>query len=267
MMRTYFAFFRMRFLALLQYRAAAFAGLATNWAFGMMRVMVIVAFYASADRVQPLSLAQSITYIWLGQMMIGILPWNVDRDVTNSVISGQVAYELTRPIDIYSMWFMRTLAYRTAPTIMKAVPMFIICLFMIPEGYRIQLPEAAGLAAWLAAVIGAILLSVSITGLVHAYVLVIQRVDGLVRLVNAMAELFSGMIIPLGLMPDVMAAFLRFQPFAGVIDLPVQLYCGSLCPGDVWWVLALQLGWSAVFIAAGRAVTRIGLKQVILAGG
>ena len=243
MIRTYFSFFRMRFLALLQYRAAAAAGAMTNWAFGMMRVMVMCAFYASANRGQPLSLEQSITYIWLGQMLLGILPWNLDKDISNSVITGQVAYELTRPIDIYSMWFMRTLAY------------------------RMLLPTAASLGAFAIALAGAVILSVSITSLAHAYVLLIQRVDGLTRMTNALSELLSGMIIPLALMPDFMAFFLRWQPFAGVIDLPAQLYCGSMAPGQVWSVLAMQLIWAAVFIAAGKALTNYGLRRTVLAGG
>lgn len=267
MIRTYFSFFRMRFLALLQYRAAALAGMCTNWAFGMMRVMVMMAFYASADRVQPMDLAQAISYIWLGQMMIGILPWNLDKDVSNSVITGQVAYELTRPIDIYVMWYMRTLAYRIAPTLMRSIPMFFICAFIIPADYSIQLPDAAALGAWFIATVGAIVLSVSITNLMHAYVLMIQKVDGLTRLVNALAELLSGMIIPLGLMPDFMTGFLRYQPFAGVIDLPAQLYCGIMPPSQVWAVLVTQMAWALVFICAGRAVTNYGLKRVVLAGG
>lgn len=257
----------MRFLALLQYRAAALAGMCTNWAFGMMRVMVMMAFYASADRTQPMELAQAISYIWMGQMMIGILPWNLDKDVSNSVITGQVAYELTRPIDIYLMWYMRTLAYRIAPTLMRGIPMFIICAFIIPIDYRIQLPDAAALSAWFIATMGALVLSVAITNLMHAYVLIIQKVDGLTRLVNALAELLSGMIIPLGLMPDLMAGFLRYQPFAGVVDLPAQLFCGTMAPSQVWAVVGMQAVWAVVFICAGRAVTNYGLKRVVLAGG
>ena len=256
----------MRFLALLQYRAAAVAAMTTNWAFGMMRVMVMMAFYKSAKGAQPLSLEQSVNYIWMGQMLLSILPWNLDKEISNSVISGQVAYELTRPIDIYTMWFMRTLAYRVAPTVMRILPMFVIYL-ILPAGYRLQLPGITAFCAWAASMIGAVLLSVSITSLMHSYVLVMQRVDGLVRVVNVLAELLSGMIIPLSLMPDMLAGFLRYQPFAGVIDLPVQLFCESLAPGDVWWVMALQFGWALIFIAAGRAVTNKGLKQIVLAGG
>ena len=52
-----------------------------------------------------------------------------------------------------------------------------------------------------------------------------------------------------------------------MIDLPAQLYCGSIPPGDVWKVLVTQLAWAVVLIVAGRAVTKYGLKKTVLAGG
>lgn len=267
MMRVYFSFFRMRLLALIQYRAAAIAGMATNWTFGMMRIMVMIAFYASAKGAPPMSLAQSVTYIWLGQMLLGILPWNLEKEVSESVLTGQIAYELTRPIDIYAMWFMRTLAFRVAPTMLRGVPMFIICAFLLPGEYRLMLPGPAAFGAFALSLLGALVLSASITNLMHAYVLVTQRSDGVVRIVNAAAEMLSGMIIPLTLMPDGLAGFLRYQPFAGVVDLPVRLYCGNLMPDEVWTVLGLQLTWAAALIAAGRFATNRGLRRIAVAGG
>ena len=56
-MRPYWAFFRTRFLALLQYRAAAIAGIGTQWLFGYVRVMALWAFYQSAGTAQPSAVA------------------------------------------------------------------------------------------------------------------------------------------------------------------------------------------------------------------
>ena len=66
-MKTYFSFFRMRFLTLIQYRTAAIAGATTQLVFGIMLVLVMQAFFASSDAPQPMSLSQAITYIWLAR--------------------------------------------------------------------------------------------------------------------------------------------------------------------------------------------------------
>ena len=62
-MRPYWAFFRTRFLALLQYRAAAIAGIGTQWLFGFVRVVALWAFYQSAGTAQP-TVQPSTRRVW-----------------------------------------------------------------------------------------------------------------------------------------------------------------------------------------------------------
>lgn len=166
-MRPYWAFFRTRFLALLQYRAAAIAGIGTQWLFGFVRVMALWAFYQSAGTAQPMAFEQAAAYTWLGQAMLGMLPWNIEREIGESVRTGSVAYELSRPLDLYAMWFARCMALRSAPTLLRAVPQFLISIFLIPApfGMRFGGPEFAG---WLAALPGALLLSSAVTALMNA---------------------------------------------------------------------------------------------------
>ena len=98
-MKAYWAVVSARFRTLLQYRGAALAGFGTQAFWGLIRVMIFTAFYASSDGSQPMTLRDTITYVWLGQALIAILPWNWDREVHDMIRSGQVAYELVRPID------------------------------------------------------------------------------------------------------------------------------------------------------------------------
>ena len=77
----YLAVFRMRFLLMLQYRAAAIAGFATQCWWGLLKVMVFAAFYRSRCAHQPINLAHAVTYTWLGQAFLRSLPWNADPEV------------------------------------------------------------------------------------------------------------------------------------------------------------------------------------------
>lgn len=266
-MSTYLSFFRMRFLALIQYRVAAIAGICTQWVFGMMMVLVLFAFYQSSDSAQPMSFAQAATYVWIGQATLGILPWNTDSEIRNSVLTGQVAYELTRPLDLYSMWFARTVAERTAPTLLRAIPQFAIALWLVPAPYGMLWPTPGGFFAWLASIACAVLLSASIVNFMHAIILRTIRSEGIVRFIPSVAMVFAGNIIPLRLMPDWIQPFIRLQPFAGVMDLPSQLFCGSLSPGNVFWICGVQLFWTFAFILWGRMIMKRGLKRVTVAGG
>jgi len=121
-MTAYWAIFSARFRALLQYRAAAAAGFGCQMFWGLIRMMIFAAFYRAGAGSVTIEFPQMVTYIWLGQAMIAMMPWRVDPQVAGLIRSGNVAYELVRPLDLYNLWFCRSLAQRTAPTLMRLVP-------------------------------------------------------------------------------------------------------------------------------------------------
>jgi len=89
---------------------AALAGIGTQLFFGVVRMMIFDAFYRSSSALQPLTREQVITYIWLGQAMLLLTMLAADTDVAAMIRTGNVAYEMTRPIDLYSLWFTRALS-------------------------------------------------------------------------------------------------------------------------------------------------------------
>ena len=77
LLRPYAAAFASRFLQMLQYRTAAFAGFATQCWWGGIKVMVFAAFYGGATASgasTSMSLAQAVTYTWLAQGLLVLLP-------------------------------------------------------------------------------------------------------------------------------------------------------------------------------------------------
>ena len=112
-MSGYLAIIAARFRALLQYRAAALAGLFTQVFFGLVRIMILRAFYAASVTAAPISLPRVVTYVWLGQATLLLVPWRTDEDVAEQINTGNVVYELTRPLDLYGVWFARSLAWRS----------------------------------------------------------------------------------------------------------------------------------------------------------
>lgn len=266
-MRPYIALWRMRFRTLIQYRVAAVAGLLTQIAFGLVMVGVLTAFYRLSDARQPMTLAETVTYTWIGQAMLGMLPWGMDSEVSASVRSGQVAYDLARPISVYRHWYARALALRTAPTLLRAVPMFTIALFFLPESIAMEFPTRAGLAAWALSTFGALLLSCALTNFMQSTLFWTVTGLGVQRILPSFVTLLSGMAIPLPLFPDWMQPFLRAQPFSGLVDIPARLFCGALPPQAVWETLPAQLIWTGILILLGRLVLTMGMRRVSVAGG
>lgn len=263
-MISYWAVASARFRSLLQYRAAALAGLSTQLFWGLIRVMIFEAFYRSARAAQPMELDEVKTYVWLGQAFLALLPWNVDADLRALIRSGGVGYDLLKPVDLYGYWFSRALAWRTAPTALRALPLLAFAaLFMGMDAP----PSWASALAFALAMIGAILLSAALTNLFSATMLWTISGDGVTAMMPAIVTALSGMLVPLPLFPEWARTVLNALPFAGLVDTPYRLYLGHIPPSDLPIHLARQLAWTAALILFGRWLLSRGLRRLVVQGG
>ena len=263
-MSPYWAIFSGRLRMLLQYRTAALAGLGTQVFWGLIRVMAFEAFYRSSDAPVPLSVDQTADYIWLSQAFLMLLPIRLDSEIRAMVRSGSVAYELVRPLHLYSLWYARTVASCLAPTALRCIPLLLIAFFLFDMG----LPATPGAAlAFALTMISALLLAAALSNVLNITLLWTLTGEGMAHIAQVATFLFCGMIVPLPLFPDGVQTVLNYSPFAGLMDLPFRLYIGHIPAEDVGGVLLRQIGWTAAFIAFGRWLLRRGTRVLVTQGG
>lgn len=263
-LRPYVAIFGARFRALLQYRAAALAGLATQVFFGLVRVMIFTAFYAASVAPQPMTLPEALTYVWLTQALLLVLPWRPDPDVEQLVRSGNVAYELVRPVDLYLLWFARAVAQRTAPALLRCLPMVVVAFAFF------ELSAPASLASALAFAVSLVItaaLSAALTTLLSISVLYTLSGSGANVLTVSVVNFFSGAIVPLPLFPEWLQALANALPFRGLMDTPFRLYMGHLPPADAALAVGHQLAWTLALVLLGRMLLARALRRVVVQGG
>lgn len=270
--RSYTAVVAARFRMLLQYRAAALAGIATQIFWGCIKLMVLGAFYAVAVTTPPMTFTAIVAYVWLGQVLIGLLPWNHDPELQELFTSGGVAYELLRPLDLYWFWFARTLAYRTAPTLLRMVPGIVFAALILP---LIGLPEWAlpapasmnhGLMFALSFVV-TVMLSCAITILITISMFWLIEARGLSTFMYGVVPVFSGMIVPLPLFPEWMQPFLQWQPFRGLCDVPFRIYSGDIPLTMASQEIALQFAWTVILILFGYGLIARARTRLVVQGG
>ena len=261
-MRPYLAVLSARFRMLLQYRAAAVAGLATQIFWGLIRMMIFIAFFDNAIN-PPMNLGQVITYVWLGQAFLLLMILGPDSELQRMINSGNIAYELLRPVDLYGLIFTRTLAGRVAPMCLRAGP--ILLLATLP-GW-LHWPTLWSLAAFAISIIGAILLCSAVGALMTVSMFWTISGAGVVRIISGAAYFLSGLVVPLPLFPESLQRVLYALPFRGLADIPFRLFTGNLLPSDLWRVLAQQLGWTVALVLFGRWLLGRALRRVVVQGG
>ncbi|MEE8314618.1 MAG: ABC-2 family transporter protein [Myxococcota bacterium] len=272
MLRPYLALVSARYRQLLQYRAAAFAGAGTQFFWGFIRIMIFEGFYLSSTAEPPMSFPALVSYVWLGQALLAMLPWNHDQELEGMIRRGDVAYELVRPVDLYGLWFARTLGMRAANTSLRCVPMIFVTGLVLSgtplERWALGAPESAAAASlFVVAVLAALVLGVAITTLVHISFMWTISGEGMARLVPTLVMISSGMVIPLPLFPSWAQPVLAILPFRGLADTPFRIYSGDLAAGDAAAAILLSLTWAAVLIVAGRALLARGCRRLVIQGG
>ena len=269
--RPYQAVFRARFQLLLQYRAAALAGFGTQCWWGAIKVMIFAAFLAGPVA-SPMTLRQTVDYVWLGQAFLMLLPWSADPELARMVRSGDIAYERLRPVDGYAYWYARAVARRTATPLLRATPMVLMTGLVLPSlGLgRWGLGPPAGIGAVLLFMMSmafVVALSSAFSTLLDVLVVMTLSERGVNILVAPLAIVFSGSLIPLPLLPQWLQPFMQYQPFAGLLDFPLRIYSGHLAGWSAVFALGRQVVWTVVLVALGRALMRRAMTRLQMQGG
>lgn len=267
-MKKYISFFRIRFLHGLQYRAAAAAGIATQFFWGMMELLVFKAFYESGSSAFPMEVADLSSYIWLQQAFLSLfMVWFWERDIFEMVEKGSVAYELCRPVSLYNMWFTRCMASRVSKAVLRCMPILLVACFLPPR-YRMNPPADTATFFWfLLSMLLAVLIVVAFSMMVYFSSFFTISAAGVRMVLQNLVDFLSGAIIPLPFLPDAVLPIVEFLPFASMANAPLRIYSGNIAGSRVYETVLLQLFWLLVLLAAGKWMESLARKKVVVQGG
>lgn len=266
--KPYFAYFRVRYFANLQYRTAAWAGLATQFAWGFMMILLYRAFYRSGPEGFAMSFEAVAAYIWLQQALLTFYSiWALDTSIFKDIMDGSLAYELLRPLNLYSWWFAKSAALRTARATLRFLPVLVVAA-LLPRPYGLMLPVSLP-AFFMFLVTLAMTLCLVIAYTMFIYIGTIRTLNpqGLRILAVSLTELLTGAIVPLPFMPPRVQRVLELTPFGVMQNLPLRIYSGDISLRGSLTGFSRQVFWLAVMVLLGRRLMKQALRRVTLQGG
>ena len=265
-MKPYVSLLRVRFLNGLQYRAAAFGGLATQFFWGIMLVFIYTAFYNGADSSNGFLYKDLITFVWLQQAFLSfIFIYDWDSELLDMITSGGISYELCRPVNIYQVWYVKLFSKRLARGALRFAPVVILG-FIMPYPYNLSLPDSPlSFLLFIITLFMGLVLLVAISMLIYISIFKTMSPIGSVGIFGIIGEFFSGMTTPIPLMPEWLQRICMALPFRWVSDLPLRVYSGNIGTTDAITGIAVQMIWILILVSAGslimKRVTRLSLVQ------
>jgi len=267
-LKAYYSLFRIRFIHNLQYRMAVLGAIAKGALWVMMEALAYRALYRANPGTFPMDFSRMVSYIWVRQSFIVLFRVVfADGEIYSAIRSGEVAYDLVRPVDLYGRWFCQSASNRLSFALVNCLPVLLLGM-IIPRPFRLTLPRSAlqpalfmlsALLAFGVTVAMAMLMYISL------FYLISQR--GIRIIVTAVTDFFSGGVIPLPFFPEQVLRVVRVLPFAAMQNMPLQIFCGNVVGADAVKGIMFQMFWLTVLVVVGRAAMRIATKRVIVQGG
>lgn len=258
----------MRFVAGLQYRAAALAGIVTQFVWGIMELLMYRAFYQVNPEAFPMTLQELSSYIWLQQALLALfMTWFLENEIFQTITEGGIAYELCRPTEIYDMWFFRSMANRISKAVLRCLPILIFAAF-VPAPYGMGLPAGINAGIWfiITAFLG-LLVVVAFCMLVYITTFFTFSPVGVRMIAVSLVEFFAGSVIPLPFLPNGIRQVFELLPFASMQNVPLRIYSGNITGTEIYGRALLQLFWVVALIWIGKRLTVIALRRVVVQGG
>ena len=263
-MRLYYEIARRSFDRFLTYRAATLAGMATNGFFGLMRTYLFIGFYGTQGTVSGWTQTDALTFVWLGQallMPVFLFGW---YEIAQTIRSGDVISDLSKPYDYYGFWLARDAGRALYHLLFRGIPTFLIGAAL----FRLTLTTNPGIwLAFLLSLILAVWISFGMRFLASLASFWLLDYRGPIMVLVWTNGLLSGLLVPLNYWPGWAEMTVRLLPFAGLIQIPVDIILGKSTGPDVAAALLFQLSWAVALMLAGRLVLSMAVRKVVVQGG
>ena len=246
------------------YRAATLAGCFTNTVFGFLRVFVLLAVVAERGEVGGLGARDVATYVFLSQGLISAVGTFNELELGERIRTGAVVVDFHRPVDLERYWLAEDLGRVGYQAIARGLPPFLAGALV----FDLRLPTS--LAQW-----GAVVVSVGLAAIVSFSLRFVSTLTGFwvldargaVQLMAALCIFLSGFLVPVNFFPAWLADIAYALPFVAILQLPAEIFLGTVSGVDVLGVLAVQAFWAVALLGLGRMVLGRATRKVVVHGG
>jgi ABC-2 type transport system permease protein len=265
MLRAYVELAKAEFRRYSSYRLAVLAGVFTNSVFGFIRVsMLSSAILTAGGNLADYSTKEVSTYVWLGQAFFAPVALVMWTEVADRVKTGEIAVDLSRPVDLQLGWWLRDLGRAAFVLPARGLPPLLVGAATV----GLALP-----ASWTAVPLGVLSLAVGISisfalrFMINLIAFWTVDVRGFVGLYFVLIGPLCGLFVPVHMFPAGLRAVLNATPFPSMFQAPIDVMSGRVLGADALRVIEVQLLWLVVLLLLGRVVMWRATRRLVVQGG
>ncbi len=189
--------------------------------------------------------------------------------IANQVRDGEVKKFLIQPVDLVGCLLIQRVAHKLVYYMIAFLPfalVFFLCRSFFIDGW----PGADVMVVFLLSLVFSFLLGFFLEaclGLVSFWFLEVTSLTFIYMLFNFF---LSGHMFPLDFLPSEpvdIRGMVEYLPFKYLAYFPAAVFLGKISGPDMYWGLAVEIGWVVFFIVSARLLWWRGVKRYSGFGG
>ncbi len=266
-MRVYAAIAWRTFRRYATYRAATAAGVFTNSVFGFIMAFTYIALWQARPQLGGYDVQQAVTYVWLGQSLLApnaLFGGGFQDEFIARIRNGDIAIDLYRPVDLEAWWLASDLGRASFQLLGRGiVPTLVGAL-----AFDLAVPTSP--VTWLMFLVAmflGVVVSFGLRYLVCMSAFWLLDSSGLQQLAGIFGMFFSGMVLPLTLFPGWLGDLALVLPWSACLQVPADVFLGKHQGLELVSALGFQAVWAVLLLVAGRVLSSVATRKVVVQGG
>lgn len=261
-MKKYLVFIKSSFLVERSFKFSLFFGFIRFFILLLSLMFLWTALYNSSSTNDNFiySLEEMLTYVLISAMVSSIYQVNPSGRISESVHSGHIMIDFSRPLD-YRLYIcsvhLGKLLFNLAFCVL---PIFLVVLVL----FEIDIPSKLNLLYFIVSLILGIVVIFLINFIIGILAFATTMVWGIDMVKTAVINITAGSIIPLEFFPEKAKAIINLLPFRSLYDIPINYYLGVY---DSVFFLGFQFIWILVLASTANILLGNFKKRIFIAGG
>ncbi len=182
-----------------------------------------------------------------------------ERVAYEDIQQGELTKFLVKPFSYYVLKFFEETPYRILQGFYGILVLLLFTFFF--KNLFVVATDATIIILAVIITILAYVLSFTFKMVIGLSAFWLTDVGGFFQLIEAIILLCAGLLLPLSLLPDVLAKIAYILPFAYMIYFPIISLQGTQSVGQLMHIIAVQLVWITVMAYLYSALWKKGVKK------
>jgi ABC-2 type transport system permease protein len=189
-----------------------------------------------------------------------------DTNISEKIISGNLLYDLTRPVSIAAIEVAHVFAHRIVSLVTEILPLFLLYAVWIFPVFL----DMWAIMKFICLALGCAVMYFYLRFIIGLLAFYLKENKGLIVVSNIMITFFGGGFFPLEFLPAQFNDVLDYLPFKYLFYWPVQFFLNRPQTDDIWFflrILGIQCIWIVIFYVIFKILMKSSLKSYCGAGG